>query len=671
MHSRSSPDRGGAPAPRRSLLPRGTSLALLAASLLAASGLSLTPARAGGVFVRGDANGDERVSISDASYVLKYLFMGGSPPGCLDAADVEDDGRVNITDSIRLLKYLFMRGSLPCSPFPEPGTDGNGTEASCAEAGGGEPVEDPAARIDILDATATADGTVALTLLVSNASEIAGYSARISVEDDILANGQSSHPVDLTGLLDGGFVEATVAERDLTVGFLTSFTRDVALPPGDGVAVLELPAVCLARGTPAGEYALVVEEGELVDGATAGAILPALGSATLTVPVAIGDPAGCAHVMDGVREAYCATPTDPPDPPDPPDGPQADFLRGDANVDGRLSISDVLHIRRWLFNGDRAPVCLDAADVDDSGQLNITDFIALLNHLFLGAPTPEPPVGVPGPDPTADRLPCAEYDVVEPAESDDVIAIGEAAGPPGGEVSIPVHLTNSVEVEAFQLVVRYDPSSLMLDFPGIDALDLEGTFYEERELGAYFFSVTPFPEEGVALVAFVPSLIETGFEVPPGERRLVFRFRGRISDDAPVDTVVTLEPTNGPDGAGWGPNRLRNELTYGGAARFVSVVPRVEGGVMRIIPDITIFRGDSNQDEVVDIADATFTLNWLFLAGPPPLCFDAADANDDGRVDVSDPIAILLTLFQGASRIAPPYPGRGVDVTADRLGVCP
>jgi hypothetical protein len=125
-----------------------------------------------------------------------------------------------------------------------------------------------------------------------------------------------------------------------------------------------------------------------------------------------------------------------------------------------------------------------------------------------------------------------------------------------------------------------------------------------------------------------------------------------------------------PDEPGFGPAGLKNELSYDGEARYVSTIPNMSGGILRIIPDILIFRGDANHDGAVDMSDAATTLNWLFLGGPCPVCLDEADANDDGKLDVSDPIAILNTLFLGGSSIAPPYPGRGIDGTADDLPPC-
>ncbi len=79
-------------------------------------------------------------------------------------------------------------------------------------------------------------------------------------------------------------------------------------------------------------------------------------------------------------------------------------------------------------------------------------------------------------------------------------------------------------------------------------------------------------------------------------------------------------------------------------------------------------RGDTNTDNTIDIADAIFTLSYLFAQGPTPTCMDAADANDDGAVHISDGIYILQNLFANGPAIPPPYPDCGVDPTVDGLG---
>ena len=63
--------------------------------------------------------------------------------------------------------------------------------------------------------------------------------------------------------------------------------------------------------------------------------------------------------------------------------------------------------------------------------------------------------------------------------------------------------------------------------------------------------------------------------------------------------------------------------------------------------------------------------NWLFLGSATPSCTDAADADDNGRNNITDAIQLLQFLFLGGP--PPPAPGRddcGVDPTADALSDC-
>ena len=83
------------------------------------------------------------------------------------------------------------------------------------------------------------------------------------------------------------------------------------------------------------------------------------------------------------------------------------FVRGNVNNDGIVDISDVLSALNLLFIGDVTTTCQDVVDIDDSGDLNITDPVYLLNFLFAGGPPPPPPGHLSaGLDPTADSLTC-------------------------------------------------------------------------------------------------------------------------------------------------------------------------------------------------------------------------------------------------------------------------
>ena len=82
----------------------------------------------------------------------------------------------------------------------------------------------------------------------------------------------------------------------------------------------------------------------------------------------------------------------------------------------------------------------------------------------------------------------------------------------------------------------------------------------------------------------------------------------------------------------------------------------------------TFNRGDANTDSATDIADAIFTLSYLFASGSAPSCLDTADANDDGAVDIADAIAVLSYLFAGTGDLPAPFGECGVDPTVDELG---
>lgn len=81
------------------------------------------------------------------------------------------------------------------------------------------------------------------------------------------------------------------------------------------------------------------------------------------------------------------------------------FRRGDATGNGQTDITDGVFILNYLFLGNRAPGCLDAADTDDSGTVDLSDAIRILNYLFLGGGAPPAPgPAACGPDPVEDNL---------------------------------------------------------------------------------------------------------------------------------------------------------------------------------------------------------------------------------------------------------------------------
>ena len=64
-------------------------------------------------------------------------------------------------------------------------------------------------------------------------------------------------------------------------------------------------------------------------------------------------------------------------------------------------------------------------------------------------------------------------------------------------------------------------------------------------------------------------------------------------------------------------------------------------------------RGDANADTKLDIADPVFILLYLFLGGEDPPCAEVPDTNSDGATNISDAVYLLNYLFLGGQDMLP------------------
>ena len=82
-------------------------------------------------FLRGDCDGDDRLTVSDAVCALGHLFHGVDTLQCQSAIDTNDDGVANLSDVIHGLSFLFRKGDAPAAPFPNCGNDTTPDELTC------------------------------------------------------------------------------------------------------------------------------------------------------------------------------------------------------------------------------------------------------------------------------------------------------------------------------------------------------------------------------------------------------------------------------------------------------------------------------------------------------------------------------------------------------------
>lgn len=87
----------------------------------------------GGLFSRGDVDGDGSLGLPDPIRALNALFVPGAEPlSCEDAADIDDDGVVNLGDPVALLGVLFLGDPPPPAPHPDCGADPTDDVLDCA-----------------------------------------------------------------------------------------------------------------------------------------------------------------------------------------------------------------------------------------------------------------------------------------------------------------------------------------------------------------------------------------------------------------------------------------------------------------------------------------------------------------------------------------------------------
>ncbi|MDD4052935.1 MAG: FG-GAP-like repeat-containing protein, partial [candidate division Zixibacteria bacterium] len=64
----------------------------------------------------GDANGDTKINVGDAVFLISYIFRGGPTPNPLAAGNANCDGKINVGDAVYLISYIFRGGPAPCCP---------------------------------------------------------------------------------------------------------------------------------------------------------------------------------------------------------------------------------------------------------------------------------------------------------------------------------------------------------------------------------------------------------------------------------------------------------------------------------------------------------------------------------------------------------------------------
>ena len=244
-----------------------------------------------------------------------------------------------------------------------------------------------------------------------------------------------------------------------------------------------------------------------------------------------------------------------------------DFIRGDVNGDGNVSIADAQFLLGWFFLGTVEPECLAAADIRDDKHLNISDAIHVLLFLFHEATPPVSPFPDPGPDPSGDAgLGCLDYgngspleDAAAKLEVMDVTVVG------GRErlALVALAVSNSTHIAGYSGALVVEGDILEEQETGRTAIDLLG-FESSRgrfDGGFNMVRVEPGSRIEFAIVnAFgFPDWIPPGESVPVVEIPVCLR-EGTLAGDYAM-TPEGVEFADGESGRAITPALASGTLT--------------------------------------------------------------------------------------------------------------
>jgi hypothetical protein len=163
---------------KRLIVLRRRSARLLGAALLIAipalSAGSFLPAGWGtrleaAAPIAANCNGDSRLDISDAIFLLSYLFQGGASPSCASLCDFQQDQRIDVSDAIGILMYSLVGRPTPPPPSIPAEICGDGIDNNCDGAADEDCDTGPGTfSVDLLWDEVTAD-------LNGDPAQVAGY----------------------------------------------------------------------------------------------------------------------------------------------------------------------------------------------------------------------------------------------------------------------------------------------------------------------------------------------------------------------------------------------------------------------------------------------------------------------------------------------------------------
>jgi len=328
-------------------------------------------------------------------------------------------------------------------------------------------------------------------------------------------------------------------------------------------------------------------------------------------------------------------------------------LKENVMVIGGLSVNPVLENGTFTCAGAPPPdreICDNNIDDDGDGLVDEDD--PDCQQMFACGSREQDPTGMPGPI-QASLGTVAEVCFFVKSPEDNA----------------PGHAQRD-HIQGFSMALSFCCDAVLAR----EAFDISGTILEA--IGAEFVSIQvdnpsgPLSDQDAECEIIIGVLVDAlppfdGQTIPPlPQFQRVGCVKFDVNDDPELcGQCCDIKFQDGAKGRGKVP--IKNLISI----ENKSLGPQTMDCEICIVDKERFFRGDCNMmpnmpmgSMSVDIADAAAVVSFLFLTGSwkfNPMCLDACDCNDDGRVDLADAICILQFLFQFGR--FPPLPGPGID----------
>ncbi|MCP4569456.1 MAG: hypothetical protein GY841_17915 [FCB group bacterium] len=114
---------------------------------------------------------------------------------------------------------------------------------------------------------------------------------------------------------------------------------------------------------------------------------------------------------------------------------------------------------------------------------------------------------------------------------------------------------------------------------------------------------------------------------------------------SPPLNVVFVDSGNGASSMVFTPDATQYDVTH--LFRYVATDSYGAADTAFVyLKPVTYLRGDANNDDAINVADASFLITYIFRSGRAPEVTEAADANFDSDINVSDAVYLINYIFK-------------------------